>query len=127
MRTNKRNHKVRNGFSENSWTKHLIVLVVSLAMHQTMDSAQAETELFMSPQGSDTRSGHVAVPVKQGVDDTVKVFILAGQSNMQGHGKVNAEQKANEGKGSLEWLVKNDEHGTTVQAFGRRYRTVDCP
>ena len=40
--------------------------------------------------------------------DTVKVFILAGQSNMEGHGKVNAEQKANEGKGSLEWLVKND-------------------
>jgi alpha-galactosidase len=40
-------------------------------------------------------------------DDTVKVFILAGQSNMEGHGKVIAEAKANEGKGSLEWLVKN--------------------
>jgi alpha-galactosidase len=40
-------------------------------------------------------------------DDTVKVFILAGQSNMEGHGKVDAEQKANQGKGSLEWLVKN--------------------
>jgi alpha-galactosidase len=39
----------------------------------------------------------------------VKVFILAGQSNMQGHGKVNAEKKANEGKGSLQWLVQNDE------------------
>ena len=38
---------------------------------------------------------------------TVKVFILAGQSNMQGHGKVDAEPKANDGKGSLEWLVKN--------------------
>ena len=41
-------------------------------------------------------------------DDTVKVFVLAGQSNMEGHGKVDAEQKANEGKGSLQWLVKND-------------------
>lgn len=41
--------------------------------------------------------------------DTVKVFILAGQSNMQGHGKVAAEARANEGKGSLEWLTKNSE------------------
>ena len=40
-------------------------------------------------------------------EDTVKVFILAGQSNMQGHGKVKAEERANGGKGSLEWLVKN--------------------
>lgn len=39
--------------------------------------------------------------------ESVKVFILAGQSNMQGAGKVAAETKANEGKGSLEWLVKN--------------------
>lgn len=39
--------------------------------------------------------------------ETVKVFILAGQSNMQGHGKVKAEPKANDGKGSLGWLVKN--------------------
>ena len=42
-------------------------------------------------------------------EKSVKVFILAGQSNMQGHGKVNAESKANEGKGSLEWLVSNPE------------------
>jgi hypothetical protein len=41
--------------------------------------------------------------------DTVKVFVLAGQSNMQGHGKVSSEERANEGKGSLEWLVKNPE------------------
>lgn len=40
-------------------------------------------------------------------DDTVKVFILAGQSNMQGAGKIKADQKANQGKGSLEWLIKN--------------------
>ena len=41
--------------------------------------------------------------------DTVKVFILAGQSNMEGHGKVNAEARANDGKGSLEWLVRNED------------------
>ncbi|MCA9271289.1 MAG: hypothetical protein KDA41_22555 [Planctomycetales bacterium] len=39
--------------------------------------------------------------------ETVKVFILAGQSNMEGHGKVAAEPKANDGKGSLEYLVKD--------------------
>ncbi|MEX2186480.1 MAG: sialate O-acetylesterase, partial [Pirellulales bacterium] len=38
--------------------------------------------------------------------DVVKVFVLAGQSNMQGAGKVAADAKANDGKGSLEWLVK---------------------
>lgn len=47
--------------------------------------------------------------------DTVKVFILAGQSNMQGHGNVQAEQRANGGKGSLEWLVKNPETAKRFQ------------
>lgn len=42
-------------------------------------------------------------------DEPVKVFILAGQSNMQGHGRVDAVPKANDGKGSLEWLVRNPE------------------
>src|SRR5450755_4555409 len=37
----------------------------------------------------------------------VKVFILAGQSNMQGQGFVKADPKRNEGKGSLEFLVKD--------------------
>jgi alpha-galactosidase len=37
----------------------------------------------------------------------VKVFILAGQSNMEGQGFIAANPKRNEGKGSLEYLVKN--------------------
>jgi len=37
----------------------------------------------------------------------VRVFILAGQSNMEGHGFVAAEPKRNGGKGSLEWAVKD--------------------
>jgi alpha-galactosidase len=37
----------------------------------------------------------------------VKVFILAGQSNMQGQGVIKADPKRNEGKGSLEFLVKD--------------------
>ena len=37
----------------------------------------------------------------------VRVFILAGQSNMEGHGFVAAEPKRNGGKGSLEFLVKD--------------------
>ncbi|MCD6392180.1 MAG: sialate O-acetylesterase [Planctomycetes bacterium] len=37
----------------------------------------------------------------------VKVFILAGQSNMQGQGIIKLDVRRNEGKGSLEYLVKN--------------------
>jgi alpha-galactosidase len=39
-------------------------------------------------------------------DKPVKVFILAGQSNMEGQGFIAAEPKRNGGKGSLEFLVK---------------------
>ncbi|HUT09803.1 MAG TPA: sialate O-acetylesterase [Thermoguttaceae bacterium] len=37
----------------------------------------------------------------------VKVFILAGQSNMEGQGTIALDPKRNEGKGSLEYLVKD--------------------
>ncbi len=37
----------------------------------------------------------------------VKVFILAGQSNMQGQGFTQIDPRKNEGKGSLEYMVKN--------------------
>src|SRR5579885_3585692 len=36
----------------------------------------------------------------------VKVFILAGQSNMEGHGFIKADPKRNEGKGSLEYVAR---------------------
>lgn len=37
----------------------------------------------------------------------IKVFILAGQSNMEGHGIIPMDPKRNQGKGSLEYVVKN--------------------
>ena len=37
----------------------------------------------------------------------VKVFILAGQSNMEGQGIIKIDAKRNEGKGSLEYLVRD--------------------
>ncbi len=37
----------------------------------------------------------------------VKVFILAGQSNMEGQGKIKLDPNRNQGKGSLEYLVKD--------------------
>ncbi len=37
----------------------------------------------------------------------VKVFILAGQSNMEGQGFISSEAKRNQGKGSLEFLAKD--------------------
>lgn len=36
----------------------------------------------------------------------ISVFILAGQSNMEGQGFIQADPQRNEGKGSLEYLVK---------------------
>ncbi len=44
----------------------------------------------------------------------VKVFILAGQSNMEGQGMIAADPKRNAGKGSLEYLVKDP---TTASRF----------
>ena len=40
----------------------------------------------------------------------VKVFILAGQSNMVGAGQVKANPERHDGKGSLEWLVESSPH-----------------
>jgi hypothetical protein len=40
-------------------------------------------------------------------EEPVKVFVLAGQSNMEGQGFIQADPKRNEGKGSLEFLTKD--------------------
>ncbi len=40
-------------------------------------------------------------------DGPLKVFILAGQSNMQGQGFIKADPRRNEGKGSLEHLTRD--------------------
>jgi alpha-galactosidase len=50
-------------------------------------------------------------------DPTVKVFVLAGQSNMQGHGRVAAEEERNQGKGSLEWLAKRPDSGPRFRSL----------
>jgi len=42
-----------------------------------------------------------------GAAKPVRVFILAGQSNMEGAGQIKADPKRNEGKGSLAFLVKD--------------------
>ena len=45
----------------------------------------------------------------------VKVFVLAGQSNMEGQGMIVADPKRNGGKGSLEYLIKEP---STAARFG---------
>ncbi len=45
--------------------------------------------------------------VAPAADKPVKVFVLAGQSNMEGQGFIQADPKRNEGKGSLEHLAKD--------------------
>lgn len=51
----------------------------------------------------------------------LKVFILAGQSNMQGHGVIELDKKRNGGQGSLEYLVKHqpDRFGHLVDGTGK--------
>jgi len=51
-------------------------------------------------------SAHVVYAGQAG-SSPLKVFILAGQSNMQGQGKIKMDPRRNEGKGTLEYLVKN--------------------
>lgn len=46
-------------------------------------------------------------PLATATDKPVKVFVLAGQSNMEGHGIVKADPKRNGGKGSLEFVAKD--------------------
>ena len=46
------------------------------------------------------------LPVR-GAEKPVKVFILAGQSNMEGQGFIQADPKRNGGKGTLEFLAKD--------------------
>jgi len=48
-----------------------------------------------------------AVQAGQAGKSPVKVFILAGQSNMEGHGIVKSDTKRNRGKGSLDYLVRD--------------------
>ena len=58
----------------------------------------------------------------------MKVFVLAGQSNMEGQGFVAADAERNGGKGSLEFLVKD---AATAEQFrplvddGGKWRTRD--
>lgn len=58
----------------------------------------------------------------------VKVFILAGQSNMEGQGFIAADAKRNGGKGSLEYLVKDTvtaAHFKHLADAGGKWRTRD--
>ena len=47
------------------------------------------------------------VCIATAAEKPVKVFILAGQSNMEGAGQIKADPKRNSGRGSLEYLVKD--------------------
>jgi alpha-galactosidase len=58
----------------------------------------------------------------------LKVFILAGQSNMEGHGFVPADPKRNGGKGSLEFVAKDPataKHFAPLLDSAGQWRTRD--
>ena len=64
-----------------------------------------------------------AARARQAGKSPVKVFILAGQSNMEGAGTIKMDPNRNEGKGTLEYLVKNpataDRYKHTIDKDGR--------
>lgn len=58
----------------------------------------------------------------------VKVFVLAGQSNMEGHGFIKADPTRNQGKGSLEHLVSHPSTRSRYQHLvtkGGEWRVFD--
>lgn len=67
------------------WRRHAAALTIMLAAFQPANAGTA---------------------AKQGTGP-LKVFILAGQSNMQGAGRIKLNPSRNEGKGSLEYVVKD--------------------
>ncbi|MAD19459.1 MAG: sialate O-acetylesterase [Planctomycetaceae bacterium] len=60
-----------------------------------------------------SRPGAAEVP-REG---PVKVFLLAGQSNMVGAGRIEANPDRNEGRGSLEWMVESSPLGAKVRGL----------
>jgi hypothetical protein len=63
---------------------------------------------IMAPIGRAFAEALVGVkPAKAEGGKPVKVFVLAGQSNMEGFGLIQADPKRNEGKGSLEHATKD--------------------
>jgi hypothetical protein len=69
-----------------------------------------------------------ASPSATAATTPVRVFILAGQSNMEGAGQIKADPKRNAGKGSLEFLVKDAataKHFAPLVDSAGRWRTRD--
>ena len=75
------------------------------SVRDTILAIEASTEtpelirLDKQPGAKETKADPAKAPVK--------VFILAGQSNMEGHGFIAADPKRNDGKGSLEYVAKD--------------------
>jgi hypothetical protein len=68
--------------------------------------AFAEALLNNGKKDSPKEGAKPETPKKVEGNKPVKVFLLAGQSNMEGHGFVAADPKRNDGKGSLEYVAK---------------------
>lgn len=70
----------------------------------------------------------LTVPPATAAAKPVRVFILAGQSNMEGHGFVAADPKRNGGKGSLEFVAKDPataKHFAPLMDAAGKWRTRD--
>ena len=61
---------------------------------------------IMAPLAAAVLSAAWLMAAEKPAGEPVRVFILAGQSNMEGQGFIKADPKRNEGKGSLEYLAR---------------------
>ena len=69
-------------------------------------SAMALALLVSLPVSGETNPQGDRGSVSEGPTKSLKVFILAGQSNMEGHGVIPADANRNGGQGSLEFLSR---------------------
>jgi len=86
-----------------------------MIMHSTKLFQPAASALLALSLAALAQPADPSKPLPQAGQSPLKVFILAGQSNMEGQGIIKLDPKRNEGKGSLEYLVKNP-------ATAERYR-----
>lgn len=81
-------------------------------------SAFALAFAFAIPAPAQTKQDSDRATPNHVDDRSLKVFILAGQSNMEGHGIIPADANRNGGQGSLEFLARNRPESEFAKLLG---------
>jgi hypothetical protein len=81
------------------------------------ESPVASTALLAASSLVLAQQANQSTPLKQGGKSPIKVFVLAGQSNMEGQGVVSMDHPEyyNGGKGNLVWSMKNSKRAEIMK------------